>query len=41
MPKERILVIEDEEDIRATVRFSLEKEGWSDIIEAGNRGKRV
>lgn len=34
MPKERILVIEDEEDIRATVRFSLEKEGWNDIIEA-------
>ena len=34
MPKERILVIEDEEDIRATVRFSLEKEGWTDIIEA-------
>jgi two-component system phosphate regulon response regulator PhoB len=35
MPKERILIIEDEDDIRETIRFSLEKEGWNDIIEAG------
>jgi DNA-binding response OmpR family regulator len=35
MPKERILIIEDEEDIRETIRFSLEKEGWNDIVEAG------
>ena len=34
MAKERILIIEDEEDIRETIRFSLEKEGWNDIVEA-------
>jgi len=40
MAKEKILIIEDEEDIRDLVKYNLEREGYADVraVETGEAG---
>lgn len=40
MAKEKILIVEDEEDIRELVKYNLEREGFGDIraVETGEEG---
>lgn len=43
MSKEKILVVEDEEDIQELIRYNLEKEGFNNlqIVDCGERALEV
>jgi len=41
MPKKQVLIVEDEEDIRYTLKVDLEHQGEFECLESPNRGKAL
>jgi DNA-binding response OmpR family regulator len=41
MPKEKILIVEDEEDIQELIRYNLEKEGFKNLKVVDNGEKAI
>ena len=41
MAKEKILIVEDEEDIQELIRYNLEKEGYNNLKVVGSGEKAI